>query len=69
MVNMSYCRWENTANDLSDCLNELDEVHANDMTLTQFEKTLASYELTAFRNLLEISRNLIKIADRMADIE
>ncbi len=52
MANMSYCRFENTANDLSDCLGAIEEAIENGMTMEQFKKSLSDYELNGFHRLM-----------------
>ena len=37
MANMSYCRFENTATDLKDCINALCEGEANAADLSEYE--------------------------------
>lgn len=39
MANMSYCRFENTARDISDCINALDE---SDWNLNKMVKNASS---------------------------
>lgn len=51
MSNMSYCRFENTANDLRDCLD-----HPGDADLSQSEKN-------ARETLLALCRDVIENAD------
>ena len=49
MANMSYCRFENTAMDLYDCLQSVYEAIEEGMTLEQFAASLPSdYERRGF---------------------
>ena len=55
MANMSYCRFENTASDLDDCLGAIEEAIENGMSLKEFHKSLSSdYERHAFRKLVSL---------------
>ena len=49
MSNMSYCRFENTASDLRDCKNAIDNQEINDMS---------SYEQTAFVDLILLCKEI-----------
>ena len=51
MANMSYCRFENTSNDLQDCVDnwELDE-DAND------------YEKCAKKQIIKLAREIVEMA-------
>jgi hypothetical protein len=70
MANMSYCRFENTLQDLEDCLGVLDEDCDDDKSLEEFENSLGSdYERRAFKRLLTVAEELLMIADRMANAE
>jgi hypothetical protein len=48
MANLSYCRWENTANDLTDCVNSLAEVD----NLKEWFDNLSDHERRGFENVL-----------------
>ena len=43
MPNMSYCRFENTVNDMQDCLNAIEDREVND---------LSDYEIKALQHFL-----------------
>lgn len=51
MGNMSYCRFQNTLNDLRDCRDAL-------MEMGDYEKELAEDEARAAKRLLRICREL-----------
>lgn len=58
MSNMSYCRFENTSQDLGDCLdaienNELDE--------------LSSYEISGLRDLLEYCEAILEYKEEIEE--
>jgi len=45
MSNMSYCRFQNTANDLRDCAREhLEQEHLDDMVDDEFENYFTELE-------------------------
>ena len=50
MANMSYCRFENTANDLQDCIYAIQDNEINQ---------LSSYEIRGAKDLLELAKDLI----------
>ncbi len=52
MANMSYCRFENTANALSDCLGAIEEAIENGQTMEQFFKGLSSSERAGYNWLM-----------------
>ena len=58
MANMSYCRFENTAGDLQDCLEAIQNGEINDLN---------SYEIRGLRDLLELSREIIEYEDDIMD--
>ncbi len=53
MANMNYCRFENTANDLRDCVNALDE-------MPDFEE-LSETEKDAANEMFELCQNFVEI--------
>jgi hypothetical protein len=50
MPNMSYCRWENTLNDMRDCAEQMEEVESFDQLNLSSEESLA---FTYMFNLIE----------------
>ena len=54
MSNMSYCRFENTANDLLDCITAIEEGETDDLN---------SYERTGMANLLKLAERLLEMRD------
>ena len=50
MANMSYCRFENTANDLQDCIYAIQDNEINDMS---------TYEIRGAKDLIELARDFI----------
>ena len=55
MPNMSYCRFENTAKDLEDCLEHL-------------EDDLGDTEEEAREKLIELCENILKDSGRLDDL-
>jgi len=46
-MNMSYCRWRNTLNDLRDCINDATD-HINE----EAEYKVSPEEINAFKNMM-----------------
>ena len=61
MGNMSYCRFENTANDLKDCVWAL-----NDEDIRQGD--LGSYEIRGLKDLLDYARDIVHMEDYIKEI-
>ena len=56
---MSYCRFENTANDLQDCVNALMRGEAED---------LSHYELNGLARILECANDIIDMEEYINEI-
>ena len=59
MPNMSYCRFENTVNDINDCLNAIEDREVND---------LSDYELRALKDSLELGQAIVDNEDEIQRI-
>ena len=59
MGNMSYCRFENTARDLRDCLNAIYNGEVED---------LSSYEIDGLIELQRLCRNIVDMEEHIDDI-
>lgn len=59
MSNMSYCRFENTAADLEDCLDAIRNGEINDLS--------SQYEVDALEELLELCKNIVTYKDEIED--
>jgi hypothetical protein len=59
MGNMSYCRFENTAADLRDCLDAIQRNDTND---------LSSYEISGLTNIMDMAHELIEIEDDIIEL-
>jgi hypothetical protein len=57
MPNMSYCRFENTAKDMQDCVYAIEERDVYDF---------GDYELRGFKQVLELAQEIVNMED---DIE
>ena len=58
MANMSYCRFENTASDLQDCVYAIQDGDING---------LSSFEIRGAKSLLELARELIDLEDELLE--
>jgi hypothetical protein len=56
---MSYCRFENTAKDLQDCVYALDDNEVEDLN---------SYEVRGLRDLLALSKEVVNMKDYIEEI-
>ena len=63
MGNMSYCRFENTSNDLRDCVNAMEE--AENMA----DLDLSRSELSSFEYMRDLCERFLAEADRLAEAE
>ena len=59
MPNMSYCRFENTVNDMQDCLNAIEDREVND---------LSDYEVKALQHFLELGKVIVDYEDDIEQI-
>ena len=59
MGNMSYCRFENTARDLQDCVNAINRGETDDLN---------DYELEGLRDILEMSNEIIGMEEFINEI-
>ena len=70
MANMSYCRFENTASDLDDCLSAMQEALDEGVSLSAFHKSLSSsYEKHSFRKLIALCEEIVNTAEQMEELE
>lgn len=65
MSNMSYCRFENTSNDLGDCVNEMQDANSGQ----QLTEDMSSYERAAVRELYELCQQYVEEYQRLFDEE
>ena len=58
MGNMSYCRFENTAADLRDCLDAIHRGEIND---------LSSYEMDGLKSIMRVANELVEMEDDLIE--
>lgn len=59
MGNMSYCRFENTAADLRDCLNAIHRGDTDD---------LSSYEIDGLKSIMRMANDLVEMEDNVMEL-
>jgi hypothetical protein len=59
MPNMSYCRFENTARALRDCVNAIQDNEVND---------LSTYEVDGLAELQLLAMDIVAMQDEIGDI-
>ena len=59
MPNMSYCRFENTARALKDCVNAIQDNEVND---------LSTYEVNGLAELQLLAMDIISMQDEIGEI-
>jgi len=70
MPSMSYCVFENTDSDMSQCVERLSEAVDDGISLVQFlEECSSDYERRAVRSLVEQSRSLIELYEQLESCE
>ena len=63
---MSYCRFENTARDLQDCVDALNAL-SNDGR-NECGEQLSPYELQGLTTILDLSYNLVELREKIEGI-
>ena len=70
MSNMSYCQFENTAGDLSQCIATVGNAVDDDMSFQDFVDSLSSdHEVWAFDRLYRNCKAFVKAYEEMKEIE
>ena len=59
MGNMSYCRFENTANDLQDCLNAINRGETDELN---------QYEVQGLRRIIDMSNDIVDMEEFLTEI-
>jgi hypothetical protein len=59
MANMSYCRFENTARDLADCVNAINRGETDE---------LSNYELDGLKDILDLAEKIIEDKEYIQEI-
>ena len=66
MPNMSYCRFENTANDMNDCLNDLVDAVDAGLSMAQFMDRLSSvYERRSVQRMIDLLGQLSEAFEQL----
>lgn len=60
MANMSYCRFENTSNDLHDCVRALNEANESGQTLAQFMRQSSDHERRSLAQMRKLCEQFIE---------
>ena len=63
MANMSYCRFENTSNDLRDCVDAMEEAY--DMADLDLSKT----ELSSLKYMRDLCERFLEETERLLNAE
>lgn len=66
MANMSYCRFENTDNDLSDCESAIEEMTESETPMREIEK-LGDYERQALKRLIDRCKHIAELAEELPE--
>lgn len=70
MSSMSYCRFENTVNDMHSCLADLQEAVENGLSLDQFLQELSSdYERQSVRSMIVLLQDMTEAFDNLENTE
>ncbi len=56
---MSYCRFENTANDLQDCLNAINRGETDELN---------EYEVQGLRRIIDMSNDIVDMEEFLTEI-
>ena len=59
MGNMSYCRFENTAHDLRDCLNAIHRGETDD---------LSNFEIDGLKSIMRMANDLVEMEDDIIEL-
>ena len=67
MANMSYCMFENTYNDLTQCYQAIADA-VNDGELAEFLANMSTYERDAFHRMRSLVNDMVEAYDAVGDI-
>lgn len=59
MANMSYCRFENTARDLADCVNAINRGETDELN---------KYEIDGLKDLLDLAEKIVEDKEYIEEI-
>lgn len=63
---MSYCRFQNTSNDLQDCIDAIEEMNNNNGR-NGYDEPLSNDEQEAFRSMIEMCRTYLEFSEELLD--
>ncbi len=63
---MSYCRFENTASDLSDCIDAIEEMNYNN-GLDRYDDPLSDSEQYAFKSMIDMCKYYLELSERLVE--
>jgi len=66
MGNMSYCRFENTSDNLQDCIDAIEDMNNNN-GLNEYDEPLSDSEQEAFREMIEMCRTYLEYSKELLD--
>lgn len=66
MGNMSYCRFQNTAQDLQDCIDAIEEMNCNNGR-NNYDEPLSDREQDAFRSMIDMCRTYLEFSEELLD--
>lgn len=70
MASMSYCRFENTKNDMSNCVNDLQTADIDEIGFAEFMNGLSSnYERDAVSWLYEMAKDYVTLYEALSERE
>ncbi len=69
MANMSYCRFQNTLLDFTDCYNTIDEAIMDDVDFDTFCEELGADERLAFTRLVHKAKLFLELVNEFQDVE
>ena len=70
MSNMSYCRFENTCNDVVDCCSELEEVLEKGTSYDEYHAGLSSkHERSAFVQMHDECRRFMELYKKLQNVK
>lgn len=69
MANMSYCMFENTYNDLKDCVEAMEEAMNDGVSLKEFTREMSEDELLAFQRMVSLCARMIEAQSDMTNMQ
>jgi len=69
MANMSYCRFENTSNDLTDCQCAIEDALNDEVSFVEFIEDMSEYERRAVRRMYRQCKDFIEAYEELVGDE